>query len=468
MKVGLIGPSYVERSLPFDAQRTINLFPVVDETRQGKEVAALYGTPGLDLLNTIGVGAIRGVFSSVNGRAFVVSGAEVYEISSTYTPTLRGTMSSDVTLVTMDENFTQLFICDQEKLYTLTYSSNAFAEVTDGDLPDAATCTYLDGYTIINKVDSGEFYISALQDATSWDALDFATAESSPDLLVRPFGALGQLWLFGERTTEVWYNSGDLNFPFARINGANMQTGCSAPFSVVSMDNSVFWLGNSQDGKGIVYRAQGYSPQRISTHAIERAINDTGDLSGIRGYTYQQDGHSFYVLTGGNLETTFVYDASTQLWHERAFLEEDGTWSTHLASSCMFAFGKHIVGDRTNGNIYEMSLDVYSDAGNEIKRQRTFTHIHDEAKRFRINELQVDFEYGVGLQSGQGFNPLAWLEISDDGAKTWGSELQASIGAVGNYKTRAVWRKLGYGDLITFRVSISDPVKVSICGAYLK
>jgi hypothetical protein len=465
MKLGLVGPSYQERSLPFDAQRTINFYPTIDETGEGKEVSALYGTPGLELFCTAGIGPIRGVFSSTNGRAFVVSATQLFEISIAGVPTLRGTLTSDLGSVSFDENTTQLAICDGTSIYILTYASNAFATPTLAASP-AYTVTQLDGYFIYNT-NAGQFYISGLQDGLSWNALDFATAESSPDGLIRVFSTQGQLWLLGSRTVEIWLNSADVDFPFARVQGARMEVGCAAAFSVVSADNTIFWLGTSKDGQGIVYRASGYTPQRISTFAIERYINTDEDLSNIRGYTYQQDGHLFYVLTGGNLETTICYDAATQQWHERANLEEDGTYSTHIATTCMFVFNKHLVGDKTNGNIYQMSEEFYSDAGNEIRAQRTFTHLNNEGKSFSVNTIQIDFEYGVGLISGQGSDPVVWLEISVDGGRTWGSELLATIGKMGAYKWRAYWNKLGYTEnQMTFRVTITDPVKRAICGAY--
>ena len=427
MKLGLVGPSYQERSLPFDAQRTVNFYPVVDETQEGKEVSALYGTPGLENFTTAGIGPIRAVFSSTNGRAFCVSATQLFELSSVGVATSRGTLTSDVGSVSIDENTTQMAICDGTKIYIFTYASNAFTTPVLAASP-AYTVTQLDGYFIYNT-DAGQFYISALQDGSTWDALDFATAESSPDGLVRVFATLGQLWLLGSRTIEIWINNGDVDFPFSRIQGARMEVGCAAAFSVVSADNTMFWLGTSKDGQGIVYRASGYSPQRISTFAIERYINTDEDLEDIIGYTYQQDGHLFYVLTGGNLETTICYDAATQLWHERASLELDGTWSTHAASTCMFIFNKHLVGDKSNGNIYQMSEDFYDDSGTMIRAQRTFTHMNNEGKSFSVNTLQVDFEYGVGLTATgvQGEDPVVWLEISTDGGRTWGSELLATI-----------------------------------------
>jgi hypothetical protein len=465
MKLGLVGPSYQERSLPFDAQRTINLYPALDESQQGKEVSALYGTPGLALFNTFGLGPIRGMFSSTNGRAFAVSRSEFYEIFEDGSSTLRGTLNSSFSNVTMEENPTQLAICDGEDIYIFTYGTDAF---TTPSLPftPALTLGYLDGYFVANTT-MGQFYISDLYDGSSWNALDFATAEGTPDGLVRVFGALGQLWLLGDRTTEIWYNSADVDFPFARQPGARMETGLAAAHTVVCIDNTIVWLGKNKDGQGTVYRAAGFTPQRISTFAIEYQINKSTDLSGIRAYAYQQDGHLFYCLTGGNLETTLCMDLSTGLWHERAYLEETGLYSTHLATTCVYAFGKHLVGDKTRGNIYEMSLDYLDDAGRPIKATRVFTHLSNEGKPFTINRLQVDFEYGVGTTTGQGEDPVAHLRISRDGARTWGPLHTKRIGKMGQYLTRCEWRRLGItNDIITYEITISDPVRRAICGAY--
>lgn len=465
MKIGLVGQSYRERSLPFDAQRTINMYPVADP--QGKQVSALYGTPGLTTFGVAGAGAVRGVFAAANGRAFVVSGAGLYEVVSAGTTTLLGTLDSASGIVLLDENGLQLGICDGTKLYILTYATNVFAAVTDIDLPSpVGTLTFIDGYFVVSITGTGKFYISALYNGLSWSALDFATAESSPDVLVRVINAVGQLWLFGDKTTEIWSNTGDSAFPFQRISGAKMEQGCAAPFTVLSLDNSVFWVGADERGTGIVFRAQGFTPSRVSTHAIEEILQRAG-TSNLSAYSYQADGHVFYVITGGSLETTLVYDLSTQLWHERAFLNSAGNLEPHLASCLMFVFGYHLVGDRRNGNIYKLSQDVYSDNGDEILRERTYTHLADEDKRIRYNRLQVDFETGVGLQSGQGSDPLVTLYFSNDGAKTWSSGYTQSIGRAGDYRKQVVFRRLGYTEQRTFRIRITDPVKIAIIGSYL-
>lgn len=466
MRVGIVGPSYDQRSLPFDAQRTINFYPVFDQ--QGKEVAALYGTPGLSEFADVGAGPIRGEFRSGNGRMFTVSGTGLYEVDSAGTGTLLGSLSTSEGRVTMAEGTTQLAICGGDKLYSLTYSSDTFAQVTDGDLPSSVgDVTNIDGYFIVNENDSGRFFISSINDVTNWDALDFATAENSPDTLLAVVNAVGQLWLFGERTTEIWANTGAYDFPFSLVSGAVMQVGVLAKNSILEIDNSVLWLGQDNFGNGIVYRANGFSPQRISTEPIEKRLQEPEDRAAIYAWAYQEEGHVFYVLSGDSLETSLVYDLTTGLWHERAFLNAFGNFEQHLGSCHVFAFNKHLVGSRIDGKIYHMDLDFLDDDGEEIGRERIYTHIVDEMQRNRYNSLEVGLETGVGLQSGQGSDPMVSLQLSKDGARTWSDPMMASFGAVGEYRTKVKFRRLGTAEQMTFKIRITDPVKVAVTGSYL-
>lgn len=465
MKIGLVGSSYRERSLPFQAQRSINLYPVVDE--QGSEVLALYGTPGKELFCSIGAGSIRGGFSAANGRAFFVSGSQLFEIYTDGTSTTRGSLAGSSGNLTFAENGTQLAICDGTLMYIFTYSSNAFATVTDPDFPTSVgTVDFIDGYFVVNENSTGKFYISTLYNGTSWAALDFATAESSPDGLKAVKSAVGSLWLFGDRTTEIWSNTGGSGFPFTRLSGTRIDKGTIAPYSVLEIDNTVYWLGQDTQGAGVVYRATGFNPEKISTPSIDFAIQQATNLTDVRAWSYQQDGHTFYVLTGGGLETSLVYDTTTQLWHERAY-NNAGEYEQDLANCCIYAFGKHLVGDRTSGNIYRMALDLYSDNGVPLVAERIYTHLLDELKRIRYNNLEILAETGVGLQSGQGSNPLISLSLSRDGARTWSDEYTQTLGAAGKYQTRVAFRRLGIAEQMTFRVRISDPVKRVLIGSYL-
>lgn len=465
MRIPLVGGSNQERSLPFNAERTINLRPIFDQT--GKENASLLATPGLFLFATCGTGPVRGEFAASNGRCFVVSGATLYEITSAGVATSRGTLTSSSGIVSIEENGLQLMICDGTLGYIFTYATNAFLQITDVDFPSAGTVTFIDGYFVINKNSSGAFYISSLYDGLTWAALDFATAESSPDDLLRVLNAVGQLWLLGSKTTEIYTNTGANNFPFERVSGAKLEVGILAPHTATAVDNSLFWVGRDNKGSGIVYRANGYTPQRISTTPIELLIQAAPTPTTLRADTYQQDGSTIYRITGGGMSTTLNYDIGAQVWFETAYLNTAGVFEAHLGISSMFAFGKTLVGSRVDGSVYEMSPNYNTDNGATIAHVRRFQHLSDESKRTRYSQLEIGFESGVGNQSDPASDPVVSLRLSRDGGRTWSSYYNASIGKVGQYLKRAVWRRLGISTTMTFELRITDAVKVSITGAYL-
>jgi len=202
MKIGLVGSSSQQRSLPFNAERTVNLHIVVD--KEGKKPASLYSRPGNSTFTAVGSGPGRGGFTATNGRAFSISGSELYEISSLGVGTLRGSLLTSFGDVTIDENGLQLAICDGKDLYIFTYATNVFTRVVSANLPSAASVVFLDGYFIVNRsFTSGIFQISGPYDGLTWAALDFATAESSPDSLLRVAAIFGQLWLFGDISVKI-------------------------------------------------------------------------------------------------------------------------------------------------------------------------------------------------------------------------------------------------------------------------
>jgi hypothetical protein len=230
---------------------------------------------------------------------------------------------------------------------------------------------------------------------------------------------------------------------------------------VAKLDNSVFWL----DDKGMVQRAAGYQPQRVSTHAIEFALAEAGNLSSAVAWTYHQEGHAFYALSAG--DRTWCFDAATGLWHERAWRDANGLLHAHRAQCCFEFAGHTLAGDRETGAIYRLDLDTYTDAGAALPRIRQCPHIAAAGRRQFFRSLQVDMEAGVGLASGQGSDPQAVLQWSDDGGATWSSELWASVGRMGERQARALWRRLGSARDRVFRLTITDPVRVVITGATL-
>jgi hypothetical protein len=482
----------------------VNLFPeAIPEGSGGKEAGFLMRCPGLRLLATVGTGPIRGLWVT-NGVAYVVSGDKFYSLSTSYTATLIGTVSGTGP-VSMADNGTQIFIACNPLSYIYNVSTLVFAQITDVDFPGAGSVGYLDGYFVFNEPNSQKFWVTSLLDGTSVDPLDFASAEGYPDDVVALIVDHREIFLFGNTSVEVWYDAGTPDFPMARIQGAFMEVGCEAAYSVAKLDNSVFWLGSDARGRGIVYRANGYTPARISTNAVEFAIQSYGNITDAIGYTYQQDGHPFYVLIFPSAEATWVYDVSTQLWHERAAFE-NGLFVRHR-SNCQMSYNDEIVvGDYEDGRVYAFDLDVYADDDQTQKWLRSWRALpagQNNLKRTAHHSLQLDAETGVGLAqypsydtaekllteaglyltteagdylttsaylAAPGYDPQVMLRWSDDAGHTWSNEHWNSMGKIGAYGTRTIWRRLGMTEKIrdrVYEVSGTDPVKIAIMGAEL-
>jgi hypothetical protein len=449
----------------------VNLYPEVSPAPEGNEPAYLNRAPGLQFLATIGTGPVRGLWS-FGGYGYVVSGATLYKIDSAYAATALGSIAGTGP-VSMTDNGIQLFVAANGPSYIYNADTNVFGQITDPDFPGAVTVGFLDGYFVFNEPNSQKLWVTSLLDGTSIDPLDFASAEGAPDDIVSLIVDHREVWVFGTNSTEVWYDAGTADFPLQRIQGAFNEIGCAATYSVAKMDNSVFWLGADARGRGIVYRANGYTGQRISTHAVEWQIQQYGNLSDAIGYTYQQDGHSFYVLIFPQADTTWVYDAATQAWHERAGWS-NGVFTRHR-SNCQMAFNNQvIVGDYQNGNIYAFDLDVYADNGQIQKWLRSWRALptgQNNLKRTAHHTLQLNCESGVGLNLGQGEDPQVMLRWSDDGGHTWSNEHWSGMGKIGEYYRRVFWRRLGMTLKLrdrVYEISGTDPVKIAIMGAELQ
>jgi hypothetical protein len=475
MQTPILGASYVARSVNAADNRLVNLFP--EATPDGGKTAGFFNrAPGLQFQQTIGTGPIRALWAhQTNGSDFyVVSGNGFYKVTGlTATPTLLGTVSGTGP-VSIADNGTQIFLACNPAGYIYNEVTNVFAQITDPDFTGAVTVGYLDGYFVYNEPNSQKVWVTQLLDGTSVDPLDFASAEGSPDGLVAVNVDHREAWLFGTDSIEVWYDAGLADFPLTRIQGAFNEIGCVAAFSIAKLDNALFWLGTDARGQGIVYRANGYTGVRVSTHAIEYAIAQYGNISDAVAYTYQQEGHAFYVLTFPTGNATWVYDVSTQAWHERA------GWNTALGeftrhrSNCQCNFGGNtVVGDYENGNIYTLDLEVYSDNGDIQKWLRSWRALPtgtNNLKRSAQHSLQLDCESGTGLATGQGSDPEIMLRWSDDGGHTWSNEHWSPMGKIGEYFKRVFWRRLGMTLKLrdrVYEVSGTDPVKMVIVGAEL-
>jgi hypothetical protein len=471
MEVPFIGPSYTLDALGIDAQRCVNMYGEADESGVGKSAVALRRRPGLKLLATQGgTGANRGLYKAANGRFYSVQGSRLSEFDSSWTETVRGTLNTTVGIVSISENVNELVIVDGTNGYTLLFATNTFATISDVDFPSGATtCAFIDQYILANRAGTQFWNFSALNDATSWNGLDKPSAEGAPDNLVAVFVEDRRIWLFGDSTYEIWYDSGVGNIPFVRIEGTLKDIGCEAVNSIASVDGHVFWLGGNTQGYGQIYMSEGLEARRVSNHAIERDIQTYGDISDAIGITYQEAGHKYYEITFQTGNKTWVYDMSTGWWFQKTYLDpSDGSINRHRMMNHAFFDNKNIVGDNSNGNIYHYDSFTYDDNGDPIQCIRTSPHYWNNLDRLFINSFEIDLERGNGLTTGQGSDPQIMLKNSNDGGKTYGGEQWRSTGKQGEYKKRVKWNRQGMARDRVIEVMTSDPNVLAWIGFHVE
>lgn len=460
--IPLFGLGVQEKSRPAVAQSRINLYY---ELQQDADRAAMvaYGTPGLELFTTFaGVGPTRGFIAPpTSSFGFFVHLNTFYQVEPNASQTALGTILTSSGKVSMFENGRYIMILDGLAGYYYDMAGGGtVTQISDPLFPNGAlTGDWSDGYFIAGL--GGAFYPSAPNNpATGWG--DFATAESSPDNLIKLIADHQELPLFGGQSIEFWSNTGNPDFPYERIPGAAVEWGLAARDSVAKFDDSIAFLAQNQLGQVIAAKLQGYRIQRLSNHDLEARWKRLGSISAASAYSYMLDGHPFYVVNVGG--ETWMYDGSTNAWSQ---LVSHGS-TRHRAELHQSFNGGNYVTDFENGNVYRLRHDVYTDNGDPIRRVLAGRHVFDGFRRIAIDRFQLDIEQGVGLDSGQGENPQAMLRVSRDGGRTWGPERWTSFGRVGEFKKRAMWGSCGRARDFVFEVSISDPVKVAILGAGIK
>lgn len=485
---GFVGPSY-EAANPYqDMQRLINWYCEIDPTKDAKNVISLLGCPGLVKIASTQFSEVRGGWVLPgNTQALVVSGNIVYLLAVTIPATgdqkAQFSISQVGTLLTYtgyvcirDNGYGGIAVLvDGPYGYVYKIAAQTVTQITDSAFYGADRVSFIDGWLIFNKPNTQIFYTSPVY-WNGTDALDasyYGLKDSSSDNLVTLYEENRELWLVGERTTEIWYDAGGANFPFSRLQGATLQIGCSAKNSIVRLGAGLFsglaWLAKNEYGENVVVMSNGYMVNTISTRAIEFAITGYNKIDDAIGYSYIEEGHTFYMLTFPSADVTWCYDLTTQMWHQRASFDPlTGQFHRHR-SNCIINFAnQRIVGDYQNGDLYTMDRQVYSDGVNPLVCVRRTPHVWSDRKRVGVSSVQVEFAPGVGLQTGQGSSPQAMLRVSRDGGATWGNEFSSTIGSAGETKNRCIWRRLGMGRDFVFEVRFSDPVPRDVVGATLK
>ena len=378
---------------------------------------------------------------------------------------------------------------------------------TDGAFSGANTVDVIDNYIVYNNPTTQQWGATDLLSPISPNT-SYSLKDGAPDKLVGLIVDHREVYLLGEISSEVWSDVGAVPFPFQRIPGTSTQHGIAAPFSLSRIGNSFAYVSRNNRGQAQIMQMKGYIPERISTHAVENTLANQYVDDAI-AWTYQLEGHEVYVVTFPTLNLTWAYDGTTQMWHKWLYTADDNSYQRHRGNCCAVFQGMVLIGDYQNGLIYELDKKNYTDNGQNVRRLRRAPHILTDFQRQYFDELQIQFQPGVGttgLSVGTGeiflnspyiiypnatftigptqtyvigiqsailtgsttTNPQAMLRWSNDGGSTWSKYYTVSIGQLGKYKNRAIWRRLGMARDRVFEVSITDPVNAVIISANLK
>ena len=482
---GFVGTSYTAPSIYQDDQECINFFAEIDPTKQPGErgIVALYPTPGLLFQTQLAVGEVRGLHT-MSGEAILiaVAGNKVYKVDTLMVATQIGTLTTSTGQVSISDNITTAngliaYIVDGPNRYTWVAATNVFTTLpsTDGPWQGANVVDVIDNYNIYNEPGTQNWACTDLGSQYSTQAL-YGSSDGSSDLLVTLIADRRQVYLLGETTTEVWNDVGNViagitTFPFQRVPGTFSQNGIGARFSLARFADSFVCVCKDTRGDSTIEMMQGYAWVKISTHAVEQSLTNEITYDAF-AYTYQIEGHEMYVCTFpsvGENGLTWVYDGSTKSWHKWLYWDSDNAIYKRHRSNCGAYFNNmYIVGDYQNGKLYSIENAVYTDDGATIRRLRRAKHLTTDLQRQYFEEFQIQFQPGVGLNTGQGDDPQAMLRWSNDGGSTFSNEHWVTIGKIGNYLNRAIWRRLGWSRDRIFEVVITDPIKAVIVSANLK
>lgn len=490
MRLPLIGGSYAARSVIANAQRCINLFP---ESNREDSTTPLthYQRPGLVPWANGPVAPVRGLYQASNGNGYAVIGQNVYAITAGWGLTLLGQLVVPKgTPVSFIDNGVDILLVDSSAIgYTIHLADNAFAQFADpsGLFAGARRVDIIDGFVLWNMLDSPSFG-STLDNVLTIDPTYSAAKNTYPDGLESLIVNQHEIFLMGRLKSEIWYNAGGETFPFAQLPGAYIEHGIVAPYSLASMDIGVYWLGQSLQGQGVVFRQRRYDTKRISNHALEVAIRQMAKTSAITdaiGYTYQQDGHSFYVLSFPSGNQTWVFDEAigepTLGWHQRCWTSGDGALQRDRTNCHAFINGKNVVGDWQNGTLYWLDLDTYSDTVGGVARPisciRTFPHIGQtpgpagpipvDGDRLRVKQVQADIEVGNAALDSNGNPASIGLRWSTDRGKTFGETLLESNGTPGQYLTSPQWRIIDIARDPVFELSYAIDGPAALNGLWI-
>lgn len=440
--------------------RLVNCFAEQQAPDSTKGPVLLRRAPGIRSWVEVGDGPIRGM-TVMGGTLYVLSGNDLYAIDSSGDETQVTGSVPGAERVRMSNNGADLVIVRPFDNTGYSSDGSTVAQIEDSTFLGwgAADVDFLDGYLVFRRPNSAQFFNSGLN-ALTFNALDIATAEGAPDNLVGLIVDHRELFLPGERSSEIWWNAGNPSgSPFSRSPSGFLELGLAAPYGMGKQDNSVIWLASDKTFR----RLNGSTPMRVSQHGIEAILQRMAVTSDCYALPISLEGHLQIAFTFPSAGRTLVYDATTKLWHERESLGY-GRWRPNCIVS---VYGHQIVGDSESGQIGILDPDTHEEWGEPQRVSWTYQPVYAERNRVSHLRFELGFNAGHGVTVGQGQHPLATLKVSDDTGQTWRALPTRSLGELGQYRQRAVWHRLGSARERVYQVEITDPVPLFVTDTQL-
>jgi hypothetical protein len=467
MNPQVFGVGVQGRSPAVTAQHRINCYYDIQQEADRTQLA-IFARPGLDALCYLGETPIRGMYA-VGASLFAAHRNHLYLIRNDGTFSSLGDLDTTEGTVYfahghLNGSGAQYLMCvDGTSGYTYELVAGTFAKITDDWLPaNPTSVTYSNQYFIVNWGGTGQFFISDQDDPRTGSALDFSTASTRPDALLRVFAYQGVLGLFGEDSTEYWGFTGASAFPFERVYGSVQNWGLAAPASLVPFGDAGIALCKNTLGQSVVCLITTAGNQEITPADLVHRWNVPGFLNtDAVGAAFMEAGHMQYLLTFPTEQESWLFDRSTGAWSIYQSGTEGGAF---LGMHAAHANNRLHFGGRTDGTIYRTNPDTYTDDGAEFPVELVSRDIYTDNSMQTCSEFYLDMEEGVGTTSGDGSAPVAMLQVSKDKGRTWGAERTAHIGALGKHQTRVRWLRMGSARSFKFKVRITDPVKRVITG----
>lgn len=475
-EIQLLGGAYQSRSIISGAQRSINLYPEINDDPQAPVKVSHFPTPGKTLkASPPALGPTRCLYRASNGSVYQVVGPNVYFVSPLYAYTLLGVITDLVSMVSMSDNGLAIVLVDgTANGWAIKMADNSFAQINDPNFFGGVRADYVDTFFTFNTPGTNYWQISlslvTFENLTAgvitvpnaypaFDPLDISSKVGSPDPIVSVIVMRRNPWLIGALTTEPCYNSGAADFPLAPVPGTFVEHGCIAPYSVARTDLSIFWLSQDREGKALVLRGSAdYGVSELSSKGIEAILQALPVITDAIGGCFQINGHAFYVITFPTANRTFAVELKTGQWHELAWTDGNGNLVRDRANAWAFANGINLCADWQNGNIYQIDPQNFTDNDNPITRLRTIPHFLNKGKVIEINTVIADVQGGTLTSATPDNPPKIFLRVSRDRGGSFGNPIEGEFGAAGDYAQMPMWRNLGIARDWVLELFWSEPI----------